>query len=101
MTTTTAVIGANTASVAYMSMVSNAIKACGSLVQVDPLKFHNLVESQEAPIVIFAKPGVFSSKIKYLTSYKGLAFHCKTHIALSFSDKVEMVHARKVSIPDI
>lgn len=91
--------GASTASIA--ASIANAIKACGTLVRIEPQEFLKIVEKQDQPLVVKSSPGAFSASTKYLTSYKGLAFHCKSKTELNFPLKAELIHAKKFSIPDI
>ena len=94
-----AATGASTA--AIVATIANAIKACGTLVRVEPHEFLKIVEKQEQPLIVRTSAGVFSSSIKYLTSYKGLAFHCKSKTELNLPQKAELINAKKFSIPDI
>lgn len=86
---------------AYVSIIADAIKACGTLVRVEPQDFLKIVEKQEHPLVVRKAGGAFSQSIKYLTSYKGLAFHCKSQVELTLPANVELINARKFSIPDL
>lgn len=91
--------GAST--VAIVATITNAIKACGTLVRVEPHEFLKIVEKQDQPLVVRRSPGVFSNSTKYLASYKGLAFHCKSQTELNLPHKTELINAKKFSIPDI
>lgn len=94
-----AAVGASTA--AIVATIANAIKACGTLVRVEPQEFLKIIEKQEQPLIVRTTAGVFSHSIKYLTSYKGLAFHCKSQSELNLPAKAELINAKKLSIPDI
>ena len=94
-----AATGASTAAV--IDGIANAIKACGTLVKVEPQEFLKIVEKQDQPLVVRTSAGAFSKSIKYLTSYKGLAFHCKSMTELSLPPKAELINSKKFSMPDI
>jgi hypothetical protein len=91
--------GASTAVI--VATIANAIKACGTLVRVEPQEFLKIIGKQEQPLIVRTPPGVFSKSIKYLTSYKGLAFHCKSEMELNLPQKAELINAKKFSIPDM
>ena len=93
--------GSGGAVAAYMVMQSNAIKACGGLVKVEPEKFQEIVYKVEDGLVIFGKAGFFKSKFRYLIGYKGLVFHTVSEVELEFGDNVELMLAKKISMPDI
>lgn len=91
--------GASTAVI--IATIANAIKACGTLVRVEPQEFLKIIGKQEQPLIVRTSAGVFSNSIKYLASYKGLAFHCKSKMELNLPAKAELINAKKFSIPDI
>lgn len=94
-----AAVGASTAVI--VATIANAIKACGTLVKVEPQEFLKIIGKQDQPLVVIKSAGVFSSSIKYLTSYKGLAFHCKSVTELNLPPKAELINSKKFSMPDI
>ncbi|MDF7798044.1 hypothetical protein P4C99_01115 [Pontiellaceae bacterium B1224] len=94
-----AATGASTAAIA--ATIANAIKACGTLIRVEPQEFLKIVGKQDQPLVVIKSPGAFSHSTKYLTSYKGLAFHCKSQTELMIPSNTEVIHAKKFSMPDI
>lgn len=79
--------------------IANAIKASGAIVSVEPGDFDAILRKTEAPLVVCAQGGVFSTKYYYLTAYKGLIFHTKTQIPLLLPPKAEIVNARKIWVP--
>ena len=89
------------ASAEQAAQVANAVKACGTLVRLEPEAFIRLLAKQERPLVVHAAPGGFSRTNRYLTSYKGLAFHCRTREALRIPGGAELILAKKISIPDV
>ena len=86
---------------AYAAAATNAVKACGTLVKVESHQFLEILKKQDCPLVVTTSGGIFSSSIKYLTSYKGLAFHCKSQAELRLPNNVELIRAKKFSMPDI
>jgi hypothetical protein len=79
----------------------NAVKACGTLVRVEPEVFLSILAREEDPLVVHSEGGFFSSTHKYLASHRGLAFHCKSPQALPLPEGVVLVEAKKISIPDM
>lgn len=79
----------------------NAIKACGTLVRVEPEEFARILSLADRPLVVRSAGGVFSKSYRYLTSYRGLAFHCKSPAELYLPADAEVVNAARISIPDL
>jgi hypothetical protein len=92
---------AGTSTAVIVATIANAIKACGTLVRVEPHEFIKIIEKEEQPLIVRTSAGLFSQSIKYLTSYKGLAFHCKSKIELNLPAKAELINAKRFSIPDL
>jgi hypothetical protein len=80
--------------------IANAIKASGAIVTVEPEDFQKIIAKTEAPLVIRSVEGRRTKKYKYLTEYKGLAFHTESRSELVFPSRVEMISAKKISVPD-
>ena len=80
--------------------VSNAIKASGAIVRVEPSDFLAILVKNPDPIVVQSPPGFFT-RHKYLTSYKGLFFCAKSREPLMIPPHVEIVNARKIYIPEM
>ncbi len=91
--------GASGAAIA--AAISNVIKACGSLIKIEPKAFESLVAIIEDPLVVSAEAGFFTKHFKYLVSYRGLVFHTKSNERLNFDKNVLELPAKKISIPDI
>ena len=89
------------AGVVAMAAATNAIKAFGTIVRVEPDVFAELVSRNPDALVVCAEGGIFSTKYRYLTGYKGLAFWTKASSPLEFSTEAELIMAKKISIPDI
>jgi hypothetical protein len=90
---------ATAAAAAHAAMIQ-AVKASGTIVRLEPGEFLKLVNKSESPLVITAPGGFFRSHIKYLTSYKGLAFYTQSPTPLSLPYKAEVVAARTIWMPN-
>lgn len=77
-----------------------AAKASGTVVHLEPEEFRNLLSRSESPLVVVAPGGFFSSGFRYLTSHKGLAFFTKSDEALSLPPRAEVIHAKKIWVPE-
>ena len=84
---------------AAAAAIANAIKASGVLVNVTPEDFAAILRRTERPLVVTAEGGFFSTRYKYLTSYKGLAFYTKSPQPLMLPTGAEVVNAKSISIP--
>lgn len=84
---------------AHAAAVAQAIKASGVLVRVDPMEFLKIVNRADEPLVVVAEGGVFRTTWRYLTSYRGLAFHTKSTEQLLLPGRAEVVTAEAISIP--
>ena len=87
------------AGAAAAAAIANAIKANGVLVAIEAEDFRMLVKGQPNPLVVHASGGIFKTHYRYLTSYKGLAFHTISNIPLDFQAGVELIQAKSISIP--
>jgi hypothetical protein len=87
------------AGAAAAAAIANAIKASGAIVSVEPHDFEALLGKVEAPLVVCAQGGLFSTKYQYLTAYKGLIFHTKTETPLTLPAHAELVNANRIWIP--
>ena len=85
---------------AAAAQIANAIKASGAIVSVESRDFEAILKKAETPLVVHAQGGVFSTKHRYLTSYKGLIFYTRTQTPLLLGSNVELVNANKIHIPD-
>ncbi len=85
---------------AHAAMIAQATKASGTIVRVAPADFQRLVERADAPVVVVARGGMFRKHLKYLTSYRGLAFFTTSEAALVLPRHCEIVQAEKIWIPD-
>ena len=87
------------AAAAAAAAIANAIKASGAIVSVEPGDFETILKKIDAPLVVCAQGGVFSTKYHYLTSYKGLIFYTRTPTPLMLGASVERINASKIWIP--
>ena len=93
------VYGAEASTVAAEAAIADAIKASGAIVNVEPDDFETILGKAEAPLVVCAQGGVFTTKYHYLTAYKGLIFYTKTQTPLVLPPKAELINARKIWVP--
>jgi hypothetical protein len=87
------------AAAAAAAAIANAIKASGTIVQIEPEDFARLVRRLAAPVVVHAVGGFLTTRHEYLTSYKGLAFHSRSKEALSMPGDAEVIEARRMWMP--
>ena len=80
--------------------MARAIKASGVLVRVDIGEFLKVLKKQEEPLVVFAPTGFWQRGWRYLTSYKGLAFHTRSPDPLPLPPRAEIVEAKSIAIPE-
>jgi hypothetical protein len=76
----------------------NAIKAFGVIVRVRADTFNAILQKQDAPLVVISDC-LFGSSKKYLTSYKGLTFFCKTNQTIQFPSNSEKITSDSISVP--
>ena len=87
---------------AHQAALANAIKASGVVVRVDAGDFLRILKkAEDVPLVVISRGGVFKKHHAYLTSYKGLAFYATSEHPLVLPPRVEMIQAKKISIPDV
>jgi hypothetical protein len=87
------------AAAAGAAAIANAIRAFGAIVSVEPDDFEAILERAQAPLVVTAEGGLFSTHYQYLMAYKGLFFYTKTGSPLSLGPNVEVVNAKKLWLP--
>ncbi len=92
-------IAASTA--AASAAIANAVKACGTIVHVEPDEFVKILSFQKNPLIVQARGGFLTKSFKYLTGYKGLAFFCKSRTELPLPGESQRIQANKISIPDM
>ena len=82
-----------------MAMIANAIKASGTVVQIEPEEFVKILKRIESPLVIYAEGGIISTNYQYLVSYKGFAFYTKADEPIVLPKTAEVVVTDKIWIP--
>jgi len=84
---------------AYTAAIE-ALKAMGPIVCVEPQQFLAILEKADDPLVVHSTGGLLT-KHKYLTYYKGLIFFAKSKEMLLIPASVEVIAAKKISVPQI
>ncbi|NQU44877.1 hypothetical protein HQ520_16435 [bacterium] len=84
---------------AAAAAIANAIKASGAIVRVEPRDFASILDKAQAPLVVCAQGGLFSTNYQYLTAYKGLIFFTKTPTPLRLPTDAETIVAKRIWIP--
>lgn len=79
----------------------NAIRAFGVVVRMEPAEWLALVGRQERPLVVVSFGGVFRKRMRYLTTYRGLAFYTESAEDLTLPTTVERIDAAKLVLPDM
>ena len=81
-------------------MATEALKAMGPIVVLEPEDFLAMLAKNADGLVIHAPSGMFS-KNKYITAYKGLIFFTKTKDELMLPADIEVIRSKKIAIPQI
>jgi hypothetical protein len=84
---------------AAAAAIANAIRAFGPIVTVESRDFEAILKRADAPLVVCAQGGVFSTYYQYLTAYKGLFFYTKTQTPLPLGPHVEAINAKRLWLP--
>ena len=84
---------------AAAAIIAQAVKASGAIVSMEPDDFLAIVNRCDKPLVVVAHGGLLDRSFRYLTSYKGLAFHTRSKTELMLPGKAETVHAKTIWIP--
>ena len=92
--------GGGEAAAARAAAIARAIKASGSIVNVEPDDFLSIISKSNKPLVVMATGGFIKTNYQYLTSYKGLTFFTKSPVPLSLPGDIELVAANKIWIPN-
>lgn len=87
------------AAAAHAAAVTQAIKASGTLVRLEPPDFARILNKQDAPLVVRARSGLFRTRWHYLMPYKGLVFFTSSSEPMPLPSKAELIEARKIWIP--
>jgi hypothetical protein len=85
---------------AAAAAIANAVKASGVLVRIEPGDFEELVARAADVLVIHQDPrGLFQRKHRYLTHYRGFAFHAESDQPLFLPGGTEVVACKHIWIP--
>ena len=87
--------------IAHDVIMSNAIKACGSIISVEIDGFLSILKKAESLVVVTSQVGIWRKRQIYMTSYKGLTFWCSSDIPIDLPKNVELVIAKKIQIPTL
>jgi len=79
--------------------IANAIRAFGAIVTVESRDFEAILRRADAPLVVCAQGGLFSTHYQYLTAYKGIFFYTKTQTPLPLGPNIETITAKKFWLP--
>ena len=93
-----AVVGGAVA--AGAAAMTDAIKASGAIVKVEPAGFTTILDKVDNPLVVSSESRFLSTKYHYLTPYKGLIFYTKSATPLMLRPSVELIHAKKIWVPE-
>lgn len=85
---------------AAAAAIANAIKASGVVVRVSSDDFQSLLPRVRGALVVHAKGGLFSTKYRYLLSYKGFVFFTKSSEPIQLPVDVESISAAKIWVPE-
>ena len=85
---------------AAAAAIANAIKASGVVVRVSRDDFRSLLPRARGALVVYAQGGLFSTKYRYLVSYKGFAFFTQSSEPIQLPADVETIRAAKIWIPN-
>jgi hypothetical protein len=91
--------GAAASAAAAQAAIADAIKASGAIVSVEPRDFETILRKADAPLVVYAQGGVFTTRYHYLTPYRGLIFYTRTQAPLPLPRGAEVIIARKIWVP--
>jgi hypothetical protein len=95
----TGATGAAGAAAGAAAAIAQAIKASGTLVKMQPVEFHKLLDRQRDALVVVAEAGMFGNKHAYLMAYKGLTFYTESRQPLQIGGSVEVIQAEKIWMP--
>jgi hypothetical protein len=83
----------------HAAAIAEASKASGTIVNLAPEGFLEVLRRSDTPLVVAASGGIFGKKFDYLTSYRGLCFFTRSADPLQLPGRAEIVNAKKIWIP--
>ncbi len=87
------------AGAAIAAAISEAIKASGAIVRLEPVDFERMLGRLEEALVVYTETGRRKTKYEYMTSYRGFVFYTKTDMEMRVPDRCEAIKAKKMWIP--
>lgn len=90
---------AGTTAAAAAAAIARAIKASGAIVYIEPSDFRKIVQTCDAPLVVYAYGGFFKKTYQYLMSYKGLFLYTKCAHEIPLPPDTETILSKKIWIP--
>lgn len=88
------------AAAAAAAAAARAIKASGTIVELEPEEFQRLLHRGRDLVVVMSPPRRFHNRYAYITSYRGLAFCTRSPAPLHMPVSAEVIAAKKIWIPD-
>ncbi|MBT4880904.1 MAG: hypothetical protein HOI80_03555 [Alphaproteobacteria bacterium] len=89
----------SSAAAAGMAAAIKAVKAIGTLIEIDVNGFKMIVQKQKEPVVVMAEPGFLRFNYRYLTPYKGLNFYTFSKTSLRFGGNTELIKVKRLWVP--
>jgi len=78
----------------------DAAQAMSVVVNTEPAVFLTILSRAKGALVVMSEDGIFRTKYRYLTCYRGLTFHTKSAEPLRLPADVELLSAESISIPE-
>jgi len=86
----------------HAATVANAVKAFGSIVELTPESFVNLLDQIEEPLIVAKFPGgVFDNKYQFLVGHKGFVFYTKSREKIPLPPQANIIEARRIGLPSL
>jgi hypothetical protein len=86
----------------HAAVAADAIKAIGSIVELTPESFVNLLALIEDPLIVAKYPsGVFDNKYQFLVGHKGLVFYTKSREKIPLPPQATIIEARRIGLPTL
>lgn len=78
---------------------TQALRATGVIVEMEPAVLGPLLAKMEAPLVITAEGGFFNPEYQYLVPYRGIVLFAKSSSRLEFPTSAEVIPAKSIRVP--
>jgi hypothetical protein len=76
-----------------------ALRASGTVIQVEPEVLQHIIHSQDNPIIVWSKQGLLRNRFAYMTSHRGFVFVAVSRTPLQLPLQAEVYQARWVWVP--